>query len=149
MGSILRNSWALLLGMLFLIGAILAMLYGMMPVFGTAKGLTVTQISILVGLMYLGALPLQYPIGWISGRMDRRRLMIYMTTSGAVGTLVGFPFLHDVYAIYRATCRVSTAAIETSHYATVLPQASHIALGVAQELAIDQANSAENGAEDS
>ena len=53
------------------------------------------------------------------------------------------------YALYRATRRVSTPVTETSHYATVLPQASHITLGVAQEMAIDQAHLAENSAEDS
>lgn len=215
---------------MFLLGAILAILFGMMPVYGTTKGLNVTQISILVGLMYFGALVLQYPIGWISDRMDRRRLIIYITIFGAVGMLTGFPFLDHVYAlyalsfvagglasplysltiaytndylepddmaaasgaliflngvgaisapivagllmvrfgpdsffillafifaaiagyaIYRATRRVSTPLSEIGHYETVLPQASHIALGVAQDIAIDQAHSAEESAEDS
>ena len=215
---------------IFLLGAILATLYGMMPVYGTAKGLNVSQISILVGLMYLGALMLQYPIGRISDRMDRRRLVIYITVIGTIGTLIGIPFLNNVsvlytlsffagglasplyslliaytndylepgdmasasgaliflnglgaigapifagllmarwgpdsffylpafifaviaaYALYRSTRRESTPLIETSHYATVLPQASQIALGVAQDLAIDEANLAEKSAEDS
>ncbi len=215
---------------MFLIGAILATLYGMMPVYGTAKGLNVAQISILVGLMYLGALILQYPLGWISDRMDRRRLIIYITVFGAIGMLIGFPFLNHVhalyalsffagglasplyslmiahtndyldpgdmaaasgaliflsgvgaigapivagllmarfgpdsfffvlefifaviagYALYRTTRRVSTPVSETSHYETVLPQASPIALAVAQDMAIDQAHLAENSSEDS
>jgi MFS family permease len=83
---------------MFLLGAILAILYGMMPVYGTAKGLNVAQISILVGLMYFGALMLQYPIGWVSDRMDRRRLIIYITISGTIVMLIGFPFLNYVYA---------------------------------------------------
>ena len=53
------------------------------------------------------------------------------------------------YALYRATRRVSNPVTETSHYETVLPQASHIALGVAQDIAIDEANLAEDSAEDS
>ncbi|MGK0186304.1 MAG: MFS family permease [Verrucomicrobiales bacterium] len=215
---------------IFLLGAIFATLYGMMPIYGTAKGLNVTQISILVGLMYLGALMLQFPIGWISDRMDRRRLVIYITVIGAIGTLIGFPFLNHVYvlyalsfflgglasplysltiaytndylepgdmaeasgalvflnglgaigapivagllmarygpdsffflpafifaiiagyALYRATRRESTPVSETSHYATVLPQASQIALGVAQDIATDQACLAENSPKDS
>jgi MFS family permease len=215
---------------IFLLGGIFATLYGMMPVYGTAKGLNVTQISILVGLMYLGALMLQYPIGWISDRMDRRRLIIYLTIFGALVMLIGFRFLihsnvlyalsflagglasplyslliahtNDYlepgdmaaasgaliflngvgaigapivagllmarfgpdsffcllafifaaiagYALYRATRRVSNPVTETSHYETVLPQASHIALGVAQDIAIDEANLAEDSAEDS
>lgn len=209
---------------IFLLGTILASLYGMMPVYGTAKGLDVTQISILVGLMYLGALVLQYPIGWISDRVDRRQLVISLTVVGAIGLLMGLPFLNNVpvlyalsffagglasplyslliaytndylepgdmaaasgaliflnglgaigapiiagllmarfgpdsffflpivvfaliagYALYRTTRRESTPASETSHYAAVLPQASQIALGVAQDLAIDDANSTE------
>jgi hypothetical protein len=56
------------------------------------------------------------------------------------------------YALYRATRRVSTPTTETSetsHYETVLPQASHIALGVAQDIVNDQANAAENSDEES
>ena len=51
------------------------------------------------------------------------------------------------YALYRATRSAPTPVSETSHYATVLPQASQIALVVAQDIAIDQANSAENSSE--
>ena len=61
----------------------------MASVFGTAKGLTVPQISTFVAAIYTGGLVFQYPIGWISDRMDRRRLILILTAGGAVLTLAG------------------------------------------------------------
>ncbi len=42
------------------------------------------------------------------------------------------------YALYRTTRRVATPVTETSHYVAVLPQASHVAIGVAQDIVIDE-----------
>ena len=72
----------------FLLGAIFAAQFGMGPVFATAMGLTPGQISIFIGAIYVGGLVLQYPIGWASDRMDRRRLIAMVTAMGALGCLV-------------------------------------------------------------
>ena len=56
---------------------------------GSAKGLTVTQISTFVATIYTCGLVFQYPIGWMSDRMDRRRLILILTAAGAVLTLSG------------------------------------------------------------
>ena len=37
------------------------------------------QISAFVAAIYTGGLVFQYPIGWISDRMDRRRLILGLT----------------------------------------------------------------------
>ena len=42
--------------------------------------------------IYVGGLVFQYPIGWISDRMDRRVLIMGLTAVGAVLTLVGAVF---------------------------------------------------------
>jgi MFS family permease len=82
----------------FLLGGALAGSFGMSAVFGTEKGLTVAQISAFVATIYLGGLVFQVPIGWISDRMDRRRLIMGLTALGALVTLGGM-LVSDAYAV--------------------------------------------------
>jgi MFS family permease len=74
---------------MFLIGGIYAALFGMAAVWGTLTGLSVSQISLFVAAIYLGGMVFQYPIGWLSDRMDRRRLISVLALAGAVVTLAG------------------------------------------------------------
>ncbi|WP_028028265.1 MFS transporter [Gemmobacter nectariphilus] len=69
-------------GML-LTGGVYAAMMGMAGVWGMSVGLTVPQISVFVGAMYAGGLVLQFPVGWISDRMDRRRLILLLALAGA------------------------------------------------------------------
>jgi MFS family permease len=73
----------------FLLGGVFAGIFGMASVFGTEKGLSVSQIALFVASIYTGGLLAQFPIGWISDRMDRRRLIMVLTAFGAFVTLVG------------------------------------------------------------
>jgi MFS family permease len=204
----------------FLLGGVYAGIFGMASVFGTQKGLSVAEISAFVAAIYLGGLVFQYPIGWLSDRMDRRHLIMGLTTAGAVLTFLGglfsgqyvvvlllgfivggvanplysliiaytndflessdmaaasggllfinglgamtgpliigalmtrfganafFAYIGTLfaliagYALYRMTKRAATPIAETSSYAPVLPQASPVALEVAQEVAIGRA----------
>ena len=75
------------MGML-LTGAIFAAMFGMSSVWGAMAGLTVAQISTFVGAMYVGGLVLQYPIGWLSDRRDRRGLILWLSMAAAVVMLV-------------------------------------------------------------
>ena len=91
-------------GML-LTGGVYAAMMGMAGVWGMSVGLTVPQISVFVGAMYAGGLVLQFPVGWISDRMDRRRLILLLALAGAAvmalasvapaafGLLVGLAFV--------------------------------------------------------
>ncbi len=74
---------------MFLIGGVFSALFGMAAVWGTLVGLTVGQISLFVAAIYLGGLLFQYPIGWLSDRMDRRRLISILALVGAVATVGG------------------------------------------------------------
>lgn len=76
----------------FLLGAVFAAQFGMGPVYGTEIGLTKAEISIFIGAIYVGGLVLQYPIGWLSDRMDRRALITMVTLLGSAGCLVGIIF---------------------------------------------------------
>lgn len=75
---------------IFLLGGIFAALFGMTSVYGTEKGMSVGEISVFVGIIYVGGMLLQFPIGWMSDRMDRRLLIIAITIFGGVACLVAF-----------------------------------------------------------
>jgi MFS family permease len=75
---------------MFLLGGVFAAQFGMSAVYGTRVGLTVPQISAMVSITYVTALFLQYPIGWLSDRMDRRILIIGIALVGGLGAMVSF-----------------------------------------------------------
>jgi MFS family permease len=74
-------------GML-LTGGVFSAMFGMASVWGAQEGLNVYQISIFVGSLYVGGLVLQYPIGWASDRMDRRKLVMGLSAVAAAVMLL-------------------------------------------------------------
>lgn len=74
---------------MFFLGGVFAAQFGMGAVYGAKAGLTVPQISIFVGAFYVGALVLQYPIGWMSDRMDRRLLILGVALLGGAASVLG------------------------------------------------------------
>jgi MFS family permease len=72
-----------------LMGCIFAGQFGMSAVYATEMGLSLGQLSIFVSSFFIGAIVLQYPIGWLSDRMDRRILIVGASAIGAVVCLVG------------------------------------------------------------
>ncbi|KIN72129.1 MFS transporter [Sulfitobacter guttiformis] len=74
---------------MFILGGIFSAQFGMSSVYGAEAGLSVAQISTFVATFFIGAVFLQYPIGWISDRMDRRYLIIVVSVGGALGCLLG------------------------------------------------------------
>jgi MFS family permease len=75
---------------IFLLGSVYATQSGMGAVFGTQIGLTATQIALFIAMLFAGALVLQYPIGWLSDRMDRRRLIFGLAVLGAASCMLGW-----------------------------------------------------------
>ena len=78
-------------GML-LLGVIFAVQFGMAPVFATQAGLSIGQISTFVSMFFVGALVVQFPLGWLSDRMDRRILILVAASVGAAGACIGMLF---------------------------------------------------------
>jgi MFS family permease len=74
---------------MFLLGGIFSAQFGMASVYGAKAGLNVAQISTFVATFFVGSVVLQYPIGWISDRMDRRFLVIIVASFGAAGSMLG------------------------------------------------------------
>ena len=83
-------------GML-LTGGIYAGMFGMASVWGAMSGLSFGQIAGFGAALYVGGLVLQYPIGWLSDRVDRRALILGVALMGAVvmvaATAVQMPYL--------------------------------------------------------
>ncbi|GAA4225607.1 MFS family permease [Sagittula marina] len=75
---------------IFLLGSVYATQTGMGPVFGSKVGMTATQISLFVAMLFAGALVLQYPIGWLSDQMDRRKLIFGSASVGALACAMGW-----------------------------------------------------------
>ncbi|MGB1753229.1 MAG: MFS transporter, partial [Paracoccaceae bacterium] len=74
---------------MFLLGGVFSSQFGMAAVFSAAADLRLGQISAFVAAFYVGAMVLQYPIGWFSDRMDRRVLISIVSAMGALAALVG------------------------------------------------------------
>ena len=81
---------------IFLMGGVYSALFGMAAVWASLVGLSVLEISTFVASIYLGGLLFQYPIGLLSDRMDRRRLIIGVaglcTLVALIGAVLTLPF---------------------------------------------------------
>ncbi|MGB3245768.1 MAG: MFS transporter [Sulfitobacter sp.] len=84
---------------MFLLGGVFSAQFGMAAVYGAEVGLSVAEISLYVATFFVGAVILQYPIGWISDRMDRRTLIVIVSVMGLGGSLVGMLLGHVYYLL--------------------------------------------------
>ncbi len=75
---------------IFLLGSVYATQSGMGAVFGSQIGLTAAQIALFIAMLFAGALVFQYPIGWLSDRMDRRKLIFGAAVLGAISCALGW-----------------------------------------------------------
>ena len=74
---------------IFVLGGVFSAMFGMSAVYGTEVGLSVSEIAIFVAVIYVGGLVLQFPIGWLSDRIDRRQLILGVTLIGGSAALIG------------------------------------------------------------
>lgn len=77
---------------MFLLGGMFSAQFGMSAVYGGQAGMSVGQISAFVSAIYVGALLMQYPIGWLSDRMDRRQLILMVAVFCGIGACFGVVF---------------------------------------------------------
>ncbi len=89
--EILRISPLGCVGMLLLGGAFSAQ-FGMAAVYGAEAGLSIGQLSTFVATFYIGALIVQYPLGYMSDRMDRRVLIMVAAVTAGAGALIAMAF---------------------------------------------------------
>ena len=72
---------------IFLIGGVFSALLGMGSVWGTLIGLDVREVSAFVAATWTGGLLAQYPVGWLSDRMDLRVLVMGLAVLGTILTV--------------------------------------------------------------
>ncbi|SRR6056297_158832 len=75
-----------------LLGSVFAGQFGMAAVYATEVGLSLGQLSLFISSFFIGAIVLQYPIGWLSDRMDRRILIVGAAAIGAGVSVAGMLF---------------------------------------------------------
>lgn len=59
----------------FLAGMVLSAFYALAPIYAKESGMTIFQISQIMGFTIVGGLALQWPIGYLSDIFDRRRVI--------------------------------------------------------------------------
>jgi len=87
--ALFRNSPLGTVG-IFLTGGIYAAISGMGAVFGSQIDMSAVEISLFVATLFAGALVLQYPIGWLSDRIDRRQVIFGCGLVGAAACALGW-----------------------------------------------------------
>jgi len=75
---------------IFLLGGVYATQSGMGAVFGSQIALSANQIALFVAMLFGGALLLQFPIGWLSDRFDRRKVIFGTAVMGALACGLGW-----------------------------------------------------------
>jgi len=87
MGQLYRASPLGCVG-IFLIGGVFSAVLGMGAVWAATIGMSVREISAFVAAVWIGGLFAQYPIGWLSDRLDRRVLITVLAVFGTAVTTV-------------------------------------------------------------
>ena len=95
---------------LFLMGGVFSALFGMASVWGSAKGLSVTEISAVVAAIYFGGLVLQYPIGWLSDHSDRRMIVLVLSMLGFAACFAAFQLDPGIWGLLLAAALVGGVA---------------------------------------
>ncbi|MEO1238106.1 MAG: MFS transporter, partial [Pseudomonadota bacterium] len=87
----------------FCIGGVFAAQFGMTAVYGTEAGLSTSEIAVFVAAFYVGGLVFQWPVGWVSDRLDRR-LLITVLSLGAGAAAIGAFFFASVFPLLVTMC---------------------------------------------
>lgn len=103
---------------IFLLGSVYASQTGMGAVFGSQIGLAASQIALFIAMLFAGALILQYPIGWLSDHVDRRKLILGASLLGAASSTLGWVSTGSLWPLMVAA--FITGGVTTPLYALFL-----------------------------
>lgn len=80
-----------------------ACLFSIGPVYAADAGYSLTQIANFMAAMIIGGVVMQYPIGWLSDRFDRRKVLICASAASAAASLLAYALAgHSPYALLFA-----------------------------------------------
>ena len=94
---------------IFLIGGVFAALFAMASVYATEKGFSVSMVAYFVMCIYIGGMIMQYPIGWLSDKIDRRLLIFAVCLASTVTCLAVYYYEHP-YLVWVAAFVVGGTA---------------------------------------
>ena len=112
----LRQAWRIspvgLAGMLA-VGGLSMSISGFAPIHATAKGYSQEDVALLMSSMPIGTLVLQFPLGWLSDRTDRRYVLIGASALAAVAGTLALGFDGGALALLVAIYLMWDGASET------------------------------------
>ena len=94
-----------------IMGLVQAAMFGMGAVYGRRAGLSIEQISLFMAALSLGGIALQWPIGWLSDRLDRRQVIIGTCLFGALSAFVAGEVADDFPALLASAFALGGATI--------------------------------------
>jgi len=116
------------------VGAVVAFLIGLVngafgtlgPVYGQQIGLAVSDIATMMAGAVLGGSLIQFPLGWVSDRTDRRRVLIAVA-AGAIAIGVAIALLHPRSALLVTILAIVFGAMIYPMYALTVAHANDFA----------------------
>ncbi len=72
----------------FYVGLVGSAVFNVLPLYGVGIGLGNVAISLLAATIQLGSLLMQWPLGWLSDRHDRRAVMVGAALTTVIGGLI-------------------------------------------------------------
>ena len=73
------------------VGVAHSALFSMGAVYGQSVGMSNKEISVFLALIFLGGMVMQWPVGYISDRMDRRQLILALGAVAAIMSMLALP----------------------------------------------------------
>ncbi|KRS12840.1 major facilitator transporter [Roseovarius atlanticus] len=103
---------------IFLLGSLYATQSGMGAVYGAQIGMGKGEIALFIAMLFGGALVLQYPIGWLSDRIDRRKVIFGAAALGAAFCVLGWAMGGSFWPLMAAA--FLTGGVTTPLYSLLL-----------------------------
>jgi MFS family permease len=97
---------------IFAIGMSGSALFSIGPVYAAQEGFTLPQISTFMAAVIVGGVVMQFPIGTLSDRFDRRKVLIAVSGAASLMTFVAlFLSSMSVYVLFFAMALLGGAAL--------------------------------------
>ncbi len=115
-------------------GLIISMLFGMGPVYGRNLGLNNTEIGYFMTAITVGTLLLQYPVGRLSDKFDRRLVILGAASTGAVCVSIASFFGADeflsllIFTVIFGGLTFSLYSLFIAHANDFLPPSQMVAM---------------------
>lgn len=79
-----------------------SILFAIGAVYAAERGMSVQEIATFMAAVIFGGVAFQLPIGYLSDRIERRKVIIMVATSAAIFAMIGFFVADIVWALYIA-----------------------------------------------